>query len=358
LASTFIGGNLLNYSSSLALDGSGSIYLTGRTFSKDFPTTPGAFKRIYDSGNWGEVFISKLSNDLTSLLASTYLGTCEGSWGYFLALGSLGEVYVAGKTNSSVFPTTSGSYDTTYNGEIDVFISKLNSDLTKLTASTFFGGSKRDSVFSMTLDDLGYIYLTGETASPDFPTTSGAYDRTFAFCDLYVSKLNNGLNELLASTFLGGKSIEHGYAVALDNTKNVYVTGLTESVDFPTTSEAFSRSFRGMNEAFVAKLNGMSVNLDLQAERREIRAFSILRHYGQIQFMVETHDVPVLEYRILRRQGNGDLVLLKTIASQELQNNQFQMQDRYLEKDTPYTYRIEAYIAGEQLVGISMEKTI
>jgi hypothetical protein len=100
------------------------------------------------------------------------------------------------------------------------------------------------------------------------------------------------------------------------------------------------------------------MNLDLQAERREIKAFSILRHYGQIQFMAGYFGGLVSQYRLMRCQGSGAFALLRTIAPYELQNNQFQMQDKYLEKDITYTYRVEAYDATEQLVGISSEKTI
>jgi hypothetical protein len=100
------------------------------------------------------------------------------------------------------------------------------------------------------------------------------------------------------------------------------------------------------------------MNIDLLAERREVRAFSIVRQYGQIQFLVDASSVQVAQYRLMRRQGSVEFVLLKTIAPSELQNNQFQMQDKYLEKDIPYTYRVEAYDAGGQLIGISMDKTI
>ena len=102
----------------------------------------------------------------------------------------------------------------------------------------------------------------------------------------------------------------------------------------------------------------MMMNLDLRADRREVRAFSILRQYGQIQFTVETSAIPVTQYRLMRRKGTGDFALLRAIAPAELQNNQFQMQDKYLEKDIPYTYRVEAYNAAENLIEISLEKTI
>ncbi len=100
------------------------------------------------------------------------------------------------------------------------------------------------------------------------------------------------------------------------------------------------------------------VKLDLLAERRTVLAFSILRHYGQIQFLVEDFGIPAAQYRILRKKGAGDFELLRAITPAELQNNQFQMQDKYLETGTAYTYRVEAYNAAGELYGFSVEKTI
>ncbi len=100
------------------------------------------------------------------------------------------------------------------------------------------------------------------------------------------------------------------------------------------------------------------LDLDLQAERREIKAFSIMRQYGSIRFSGASSDLPVSQYRLMRRKGGYGFALLKTIVPSELQDNQFQMQDKYLEKDILYTYRLEAYDAAGQLMGISSEKTI
>jgi hypothetical protein len=100
------------------------------------------------------------------------------------------------------------------------------------------------------------------------------------------------------------------------------------------------------------------MSLDLQAERREVKAFSIIRQYGKIQFLSGNAGNSVAQYRIMRRKGSNDFALLKAVAPSELQNNQFQLQDKYLEKDITYTYRVEAYDGADQLIGISLEKTI
>ena len=163
-------------------------------------------------------------------------------------------------TTSTDFPTTGGAYNTSYNGGVaDVFVSKLNSGLTSLLASTYLGGSGQDNGFSLALDTSGNVYVTGYTVSTDFPTTSGAYDTSFnvsGYNDVFVSKLNSGLTSLLASTYLGGSSEDSGYSLALDTSGNVYVTGTTWSTDFPTTSGAYDTSHNGQYDVFVSKLNG------------------------------------------------------------------------------------------------------
>ncbi|MBF8275302.1 MAG: hypothetical protein HW390_375, partial [Candidatus Brocadiaceae bacterium] len=261
LASTFLGGSGSDNGTSLTIDTSGNVYVTGRTSSTDFPTTSGAYDTAYNS--WNDVFVSKLDSGLASLLASTYLGgSSSHDEGCSLTLDINGNVYVTGNTWSTDFPTTSGAYDTSFNGgSYDVFVSKLDSGLTSLLASTFVGGSNGEKGSSLTLDTSGNVYVTGVTYSSDFPTTSGAYDTSFngGECDVFVSKLNGGLTGMLASTFVGGSYGDWGNSIALDTSGNVYVTGGTDSIDFPTTSGAYDTSQNGgvyYSDVFISKLDG------------------------------------------------------------------------------------------------------
>ncbi len=203
-----------------------------------------------------DVFVSKLDSGLTSLLASTYLGGSNGDYSISIALDPSGNVYVTGYTYSTAFPTTSGAYDTSFHGWNDVFVSKLNSGLTSLLASTFLGGFSDDWGYSLALDTSGNVYVTGYTGSTNFPTTSGAYDTSFngGSEDVFVSKLDSGLTSLLASTYLGGSSNDSGFSLTLDTSGNVYVVGWT-SGNFPTTSGAYDTSFNGKYDVFVSKLN-------------------------------------------------------------------------------------------------------
>ncbi|TVM00363.1 MAG: hypothetical protein CV087_14655 [Candidatus Brocadia sp. WS118] len=260
LASTFLGSSMNNDTPySIAISG-GDVYVAGETHSSDFPTTPGAYDTSFNGGS--DVFVAKLNESLTDLLASTFLGGSGGNDRSFSLEISGGNVYVAGFTPSTDFPTTPGAYDTSFNGDSDVFVAKFNGSLTDLLASTFLGGSSRDSGNSIAISGSN-VYVAGSTRSSDFPTTPGAYDTSFnGGSDVFVAKLNESLTDLLASTFLGGSSIYNDgpNSIAILGS-NVYVAGETLSTDFPTTPGAYDTSFNGASDVFVSKFNGSLTDL-------------------------------------------------------------------------------------------------
>jgi hypothetical protein len=361
LASTFLGPASHDGKPSLALDNEGNVFLTGMTFSEEFPTTPGAYDR--SKAGYTVAFVSKMNGDLTGLLASTLLGGDRWNYGRSLALDSSGNVYLTGNTEAANFPTTTAAFDRKFRKR-EAFVSVLNNSLTSLQASTFLGGEGYDDGYSLVLDKSNNVYVTGVTGSSDFPVTPGAYSQIVNGGDVFVSKLNSRLTRLLASTYLGGSDNpygEWGHSLGLDSLGNVFVTGITCSADFPVSPGAYQITRGGYFDVFVSKLNNLTpilLDLDLQAERREIRAFSFMRQYGAIQFLGANPDYPIAQYRLMRCKGDEGFVLLQTIAPSELHNNQFQMQDKYLEKDIPYTYRVDAYDATGELIGTSVEKTI
>ena len=260
LASTYLGGTNSDYGNALAIDTSGNVYVTGLTRSTNFPTTSGAYDTSFNSVDDDDAFVSKLDSGLASLLASTYLGGVSSDYGNALAIDTSGNVYVTGVTRSRSFPVTNKALDASFNGGFyDAFVSKLNSGLTSLLASTYMGGSNRDDGTAITIDRSGNVYVTGVTRSSDFPVTNGTYKASFngGFYDAFISKLNSGLTSLLASTYLGGSNRDDGNAITLDASGNVYVTGLTRSVNFPATNGAYSASFKGGDsDVFISKLNG------------------------------------------------------------------------------------------------------
>ena len=259
LAFTYIGGSGEDRAFSTVVDASDNIYVTGYTTSSEFPTTVDAYDISYNGdslSSYGDVFISKLSSDLNSLISSTYLGGASDDSAFSIVLDSSGNTYIAGVTFSSDFPTTTGAYKTTY-VYYDAFISKLNSDLSNLLSSTYLGGASYDYVDSITLDINGNLYLAGFSYSSDFPTTIGAYDASLnGPKDVFISKLNSDLNSLIYSTYLGGSSYDEPSKIALDASGSVYLVGETYSSDFPTTTGAYDTSYNGgRQDAFISKLS-------------------------------------------------------------------------------------------------------
>ena len=145
-----------------------------------------------------------------TLVYSTYLGgsNLDDCWG--IAVDSSGNAYVTGHTYSTDFPTTAGAFQTTFNGSIDAFVTKLNSSGTGLLYSTYLGGSDVDFGYGIAVDTSGNAYVAGETRSSEFPTTAGAFQTTYAGGDrdAFVIQLNATGTSLLYSTYLGGSGYD------------------------------------------------------------------------------------------------------------------------------------------------------
>ncbi|MBI5293193.1 MAG: SBBP repeat-containing protein [Chloroflexi bacterium] len=257
--STYLGGSVYDSGQALAVDGSGNAYVTGKTSSSDFPTTPGALDTSSNGGT--DAFVTKLNAGGNGLVYSTFVGGIWNDYGYAVAVDGGGNAYVTGNTNSIDFPATTGAFDTSQNGNADAFVTKLNADGSGLVYSTFLGGSNDDIGYSLAVDESGNAYVTGETASSDFPTTPGALDTSSnGGTDAFVTKLNAAGSGLVYSTFLGGSSNDRGKAIAVDSSGNAHVTGNTSSSDFPTTPGAFDTVLNG-GDAFVTKLNAAGSGL-------------------------------------------------------------------------------------------------
>jgi Beta-propeller repeat len=246
----------------IAVDSSGDAYVTG--YAESLPTTSGALQSTY-TGGVSDAFVSKLNSTGSALLYSTYLGGSNYDVGSGIALDTSGNAYVTGFTRSSDFPTTAGALQTSYGGGYDAFVSKLNSTGSALLYSTYLGGSSDDVGYGIALDSSGNAYVTGYSGSSDFPTSPGAFQTILGGLDnVFVSKLNSTGSALLYSTYLGGSFDEAGYGIALDSSGNAYVTGYTESNNFPTTAGAFQTvnpaGFDGFS-SFVTKLNASGTGL-------------------------------------------------------------------------------------------------
>jgi hypothetical protein len=256
--STYLGGNGTDSGNGIAVDASGDAYVTGATYSTDFPSTPGAFQTV--QRGICAAFISKLNAAGSALVYSTYLGGKSCSWGLGIAVDASDNVYVTGQTSSSNFPVTSGAFQTSKHGTFDAFVAKLNAAGSGLLYSTFLGGSNGEQGTAITFDASGSAYVTGWTRSSDFPITPGAIQTTLVGAqDAFITKLNAGGSALIYSTYLGGSSqgdTDGGGGIAVDASGNAYIMGSTASRHFPTTPGAFQASYGGGPvDAFVSKLN-------------------------------------------------------------------------------------------------------
>ncbi len=260
--STFLGGGSDDWGASIAVDATGSAYVTGYTFSTDFPTTPGAFDTSYNGG--GDAFVAKLNATGSGRIYSTFLGGGGVDFSHSIAVDVSGSAYVTGETNSTDFPTIPGAFDTTLDGSSrDAFVTNLNATGSGVVYSTFLGGGAGDLGWSIAVDASGSAHVTGVTNSTDFPTTLGAFDTSHNVgVDAFVAKLNATGSGLLYSTFVGGAGDnEWGASIALDATGIAYVTGTTNSLDFPTTPGALDTSLNGGYDAFVSRLDATGSGL-------------------------------------------------------------------------------------------------
>ncbi len=309
--STFLGGAGTDQGYAITSDESGEVIVTGLTTSTDFPVTAGVIQPILQ-GNPDDCFITKLNNDGSSLVFSTYLScglwtqgnaiTSDGSGGaivtgatytlgnvrdvfiarvnstgsqlvYSLVLGGMGDdigyaivgdgqggAIATGSTWSPTFPITPGTLDTTYqNGS--GFVTKVSST-GQIVYSTFLPNSYG---YGITSDDSGGVFLTGACGNT-FPTTTGAYDTTYngGGFDAFVAHLNSTGSQFLFSTYLGGSGSgeEWGTAIVKANSGNVIVVGGTHSPDFPTTPGAFDTVYSGTNGiGFITRLNATGTQL-------------------------------------------------------------------------------------------------
>ena len=257
---TYLGGDSNEEGHSIAVDSVGNAYVTGWTSpgTHDFPT----HNALYSSHNGGyDAFVTKLNPTGSNLIYSTFLGGSGDDKGWGIAVDSAGNAYVTGEMNSTDFPTTTNAYDTSY-GNTDVFLVKVSSNGSSLEYATYLGGSNADYGSGVAVDSLGDAYVTGHTSSSDFPTTTLAFDTTKNNgWDAFVTVLHpagGGVNDLLYSTYLGGGYADYGTGIAVrpgGTHTDAYVTGYTESSDFPTTMLAFDNTYNGVEDGFVARLN-------------------------------------------------------------------------------------------------------
>jgi hypothetical protein len=257
---TFLGGNQEDRCFGVFPDPQGNVYLAGLTYSPDFPTTPLAHDRTL--GGARDAFAAKLNSSGSALWWSTYLGGTGQERVWDLELASNNELIVAGETFSSNFPTTPAAFDTTANGGADGFVTRFDPNGQSLVWSTYIGGSSNEEITFLAMMPGERLVGCGDSASPNYPTTPGAFDETHnGLQDCIVSIFDAATGALTASTFLGGPRPEWGNVVAVDGAGRPVVTGSTESDNFPTTPGCYDSTYNGDKDLFVCKLDAAAAGL-------------------------------------------------------------------------------------------------
>ena len=254
LFSTYLGGSSDDIGNGIAVDGSGFVYVTGLTRSGNFPTRNAPVQNF--QGGDSDCFVTKLNPDGSDTVFSTYLGTSQEDRCSAIAVDSDFGAVVAGVTRSSSFPKTPGVVQSARSGGEEGFVTKYSPAGDAVAFSLVLGGGGDDGAEAMALDAEGNVYVTGYTGSDRFPVTGNALQpERRGGRDVFVTKLSSDGGSLLYSTFLGGNNDDTGRGIALDSEGGIYVAGISESGNFPTSASAFQRlRFPGASsDAFVTK---------------------------------------------------------------------------------------------------------
>jgi len=253
--STYLGGDGREEFGGLAIDSTGKIVVVGSTTSTNFPAV-NAYDNSYATGGtcsstspcWDATF-TRIDPSLTgtnAILYSTYLGGITRDKAFGVTLDDSGKAYIIGSSDSDSYPTRN-ALQAIRNGSYDVVITEIDPSLSgdaSFLYATYLGTSSSDSGYAIARDSSGSLYLTGRTSSARFPLRDPLQYQSHASTncagsscyEAFVTKLNIATNTIVYSTYLGGSADEEAYGIAVDSYGRAYVTGFTESTDFPTAS--------------------------------------------------------------------------------------------------------------------------
>ena len=278
LYATYLGGSDSEVPQSLLVNEAGELLILGVTGSANFPVTANAYDTTYNGGfgfdliggvpfRGSDIFVAKLSEDGSELLASTYIGgtlndgvlspnnTLVRNYGDEsrgdIAFDSSGDIIVTSRTTSPDFPSLL-PVQSTFGGEVDAVVFKFDRDLSALKFSTFLGGSGSEAGLSVKIDSLDNIFLGGGTSSPDFPTTPGVLSENYlGDRDGWLAHLTSSGDSLISATYLGTNAYDQAFFIDLDADENVYIAGQTTG-EYPITAGVYSSGTTGQ---FIQKVS-------------------------------------------------------------------------------------------------------
>lgn len=263
--SRFFGGSKEDEILSLAVDKNGNAFLSGETSSPDLPLTSGALPHqpaaFQTEGNT-LAFVAKVDPTGQKLIYCTYLGGSKTAVGHNIKIDAAGNAYIGGRTEANDFPLKNPIQATFGGGSDDGFLTKLNASGSALVYSTYIGGNEYDQGRALAVDGAGNAYLTGITESPNFPTKNAIQAKFGGQQDSFVLKVNAAGTALVYATYLGGAGNDVGHAITADAAGNAYITGLSNSPDFPT-ARPFQAAYKGGegNDVMVVKINAAGTAL-------------------------------------------------------------------------------------------------
>src|SRR5215469_16442766 len=276
--STRLGGSSGSLNSAIAADNGGNVYVTGTTAAFDFPVVnqiPGACQGTC-STSFETVFVTKINAAGTALVYSSLIGGSNLDEGFGIAVDGSGNAYLSGSTSSSDFPQVNpipgACVGTCGTGAGDAFVTKVNAAGDALVYSSLLGGSNNDSAFAVAVDASGDAYVTGPTDSVDFPQVNPIPGACLGTCgtnpfpqNAFVTKINAAGNAIVYSSYLAGSGFTEAFGIAADGAGNAYVSGVTQSADFPRVNQitgiCSGTCGTGSSDGFVTKISAQGTSV-------------------------------------------------------------------------------------------------
>ncbi len=255
--STFLGGSKSDTGNGITVDENGNIYIIGNTSSTDFPIKNAVQPNIGDT-TWSDAFITMLNNSGSNIIFSTYLGGNNNEMGNAISAAKDGSIVVTGLTCSNNFPVVN-AFQNNLSGGIfpqDIFVTKLSANGATVVYSTYLGSSSTLSEVGrdVAIDSKNNAVITGYTGAGEFPLIKPYQNKLGGSYDVFVTKFSPDGTPLF-STFLGGTQIDQGKGIAIDKDDNIYITGGTNSADFPTKNPIQTKGGLFDFDVFVTKMS-------------------------------------------------------------------------------------------------------